>query len=130
MRVYNRPFMKLHLTPTAALLFSRHGEGYVEVNGRRHEKSLVLLPDEVIEDWPPQTFEGLLPQHFETVLAKKPEIVLIGTGPKLRFPRPEILRPLIDARVGYEIMDVPAACRTYNVLVAEGRRVAAALMLG
>ena len=58
------------------------------------------------------------------------EIVLLGTGDRLRFPRPEILRPLMEARIGFEVMDVRAACRTYNILVAEERKVAAALLLG
>jgi len=58
------------------------------------------------------------------------EIVLPGTGAQLRFPRPEILRPLLEAGVGVEVMDVQAACRTYNILVSEERKVAAALLLG
>ncbi|HKO89274.1 MAG TPA: Mth938-like domain-containing protein [Burkholderiales bacterium] len=121
--------MKLHMTPTSANLFTSHGNGYVEVKNQRYEKSLIVLPDEVIADWAPASFEALAANDFAPLLATKPELVLVGTGAKLRFPKPELLRPLIEARVGYEIMDVPALCRTYNVLVAEGRRVAAAVLI-
>jgi uncharacterized protein len=121
--------MKLHMTPTSANLFTRHGEGYVDVKNQRYEKSVVVFPDQILADWAPQSFEALAPEHFTPVLGQKPEIVLIGTGKKLRFPRPEVVRPLIDAGVGYEVMDVPALCRTYNVLVAEGRHVAAAVLM-
>jgi len=68
--------------------------------------------------------------HWAALLAQRPEIVLLGTGEQQRFPRPEILRPLTEAGIGVEVMTVQAACRTYNILVAEERRVAAALLLG
>ena len=121
--------MKLHMTPTSANLFTSHGPGYVDVKNQRYEKSLVVLPDEIIADWSPASFDALAPTDFAAVLATKPEVVLLGTGPKLRFPGPEIVRPLIEARVGYEVMDVAAVCRTYNILVSEGRRVAAAVVI-
>jgi uncharacterized protein len=63
------------------------------------------------------------------VLMRAPEIVLLGTGPRLRFPSPAVYASLLKARIGVEVMDTAAACRTYNILAAEGRRVAAALML-
>ena len=68
--------------------------------------------------------------HIGGLLASAPEIVLLGTGTRLQFPPAAVLRPLIDARVGYEIMDTGAACRTYSILMAEGRRVLAALIVG
>ncbi|HKY01015.1 MAG TPA: Mth938-like domain-containing protein [Burkholderiales bacterium] len=121
--------MKLHIAQTAANLVTSYGEGYVTVLQNRYEKSLIVLPDEVIADWPPENFEALKPEHLAVLVARNPEIVLLGTGNKLRFPRPEVMRPLIETGRGYEVMDLPAACRTYNILVAEGRRVAAALIM-
>lgn len=121
--------MKLHLAQTAANLVTSYGEGYVTILRDRYESSLIVLPDEVIADWPPQDFDSLRPEHLTALVERNPEIVLLGTGNKLRFPRPEVMRPLIELGRGYEVMDVAAACRTYNILVAEGRRVAAALIL-
>ena len=121
--------MKLHFTPTAANLFVSHGEGYVTVLQNRYERSLVVFPDEIIADWPPAEFEALEAAHMQPIVERKPEIVIIGTGKKQRFPRPEIMRPLIEAGVGYEVMDSGAAYRTYNILVGEGRRVAAAVLM-
>lgn len=122
--------MKLHLERARHLnTFTGYGSGYVLVNDRRIEKSVVVLPDRIIDDWSARTFETLEPGHFATLASLAREIVLLGTGTQLRFPRPEILRPLIDAGVGVEVMDVQAACRTYNILLSEERKVAAALLL-
>jgi uncharacterized protein len=101
----------------------------VTVNGQRIEKSVVVLPDRIIADWGATGFEALAPEHLAALAFLEREIVLLGTGAVLRFPRPEILRPLIEAGVGVEVMDVQAACRTYNILLAEERKVAAALLL-
>jgi uncharacterized protein len=123
--------VKLHLAGSAGLnTFTGYGPGYVLVNQQRHEKSLVVLPEQLMPDWPPASFEELEAAHLELLLAYTPEIVLLGTGMSLRFPRPEITRPLTMAGIGVEVMDVQAACRTYNILVAEERKVAAALLLG
>jgi len=73
-------------------------------------------------------FEDLAAEHFASLAALSPELVIFGSGTRLRFARPELLRPLIDRRIGIETMDSPAACRTYNVLLAEGRAVVAALL--
>ena len=107
-----------------------YGEGYVLVNHARHERTFVVLPDQLITDWAASTFEALTADHLAALLSLEAEIILLGTGPRLRFPQAEILTPLIRARVGYEIMDVHAACRTYNILASEERKVAAALPLG
>lgn len=123
--------MKLHLSGPAGLnTFTASGADFVAVNGERHARSLVVLPDRLVPAWSATTFEALSAADLEVVRDLAPEIVLLGTGGRIRFPRPEIMRPLIDARIGYEVMDVPAACRTYNILVAEDRKVAAALLLG
>lgn len=79
--------------------------------------------------WPVTCFAELSSAALSQAVAPGIEIVLIGTGPALRFPRPDVLRPLIDARIGYEVMSTDAACRTYNLLLAEGRAVVALLLI-
>jgi uncharacterized protein len=121
--------LKLHLDPAGALnTFTGYGEGYVEVNGERIQRSVVVLPERILTEWPAASFAGLAPEHFAALAELGPEIVLLGTGARLRFPRPEIIHPLIRAGVGIEVMDLQAACRTYNILMAEQRKVAAALL--
>lgn len=122
--------MKLHLSHAGGTnAFTAYGAGYVEINGRRYERSLVVLPDRIVADWAPESFAALAPAHLEVLVALAPEVVLLGTGAALRFPAPGITRALVEARIGLEVMDVQAACRTFNILVAEGRAVAAALLL-
>ena len=77
----------------------------------------------------PQGFDALAEADFERLLETSPEIVLLGTGATQRFPHPRLTAPLHRARVGLEVMDTRAACRTYNILVAEGRNVTAALIV-
>jgi len=121
--------VKLHYTGSGNLnLFTAYGEGYVSVNGRRIEKSVIVLPERIVEDWGATGFDALAPAHMETLAGLGREVVLLGTGKLLRFPRPELLRPLVQAGVGIEVMDVQAACRTYNILASEERKVAAALL--
>ena len=123
--------MKLHRAgPAGFNTFTGYGPGYVQVNTARRDKSLVVLPDQELLDWPPARFEDLTAEHMNSLLALRPEIVLLGTGEHQRFPRPEVTRALTQAGIGVEVMAVPAACRTFNILVAEERRVAAALLLG
>jgi len=123
--------LKLHREAASALnTFTGYGSGYVMVNNQRIEKSVVVLPDRIISDWTATTFEALAPEHLAPLAELGCEIILLGTGTQLRFPRPEIMRPLVQSGVGLEVMDVQAACRTYNILLAEERNVAAALLLG
>ena len=110
-------------------LITAYGAGHVDINRQRHEASLVLLPDQLHTGWAAGGFDALGASDFQLIAALAPEIFLLGTGARQRFPAPALLRPLIEARIGYEIMDLAAACRTYNVLMLEGRRVAAALLL-
>jgi len=123
--------LKLHREAASALnTFTGYGSGYVMVNNQRIEKSVVVLPDRIISDWTATTFEALAPEHLAPLAELGCEIILLGTGTQLRFPRPDIMRPLVQSGVGLEVMDVQAACRTYNILLAEERNVAAALLLG
>ena len=126
---YLYPAMKLHLSnPSGVNAFTGYGEGYVMVNRQRYERSLVVLHDRIVTEWQPAGFDALSAADFDRLAELKPEIVLLGTGTRLRFPRPELTRALIEARIGLEVMDVQAACRTYNILAAEERKVAAALL--
>lgn len=99
------------------------------VGGRVLRRSLLLLPDRVDANWGPETFAALEPGHLAPLVELACDVLLLGTGTRQRFPAPATLRPLIEAGRGIEVMDTPAACRTYNILVAEGRSVAAALII-
>jgi uncharacterized protein len=122
--------MKLHLTAAADLqLFSGYGAGYVSVNNVRHEKCVVVTP-QLVREWPVSGFEGLTAVDFAFIGELKPEVVVLGTGAAQRFPPPELARALAATGVGVEVMDTRAACRTYNILASEGRKVAAAVLIG
>jgi uncharacterized protein len=121
--------VKLHLTRGEGRNhITGSGSGYVAVNGVRYEHAIVVTPER-IEPWPVVRSSPIHPEDVTALLAHTPEIVLIGTGARLDFPPAAVLRPLIDARIGYEVMDTGAACRTYGILMAEGRRVVAALVV-
>ena len=120
--------MKLHASrPSGVNTITGYGEGYVMVNGERRSSSVVVMPDR-IEPWQAGGFDTLTPSDFEFLKGLGAEIVLLGTGPRQRFPHPRLTAPLAQTRVGLEVMDLQAACRTYNILVAEERKVAAALL--
>ncbi len=122
--------MKIHLESGAGQnLISEYGPGQITVNQQIYRRSLVLTPQSVIADWPPDSFGDLLNKHFEIIASLKPEVVLLGTGARLKLPRVDCYRSLIEAGIGLEVMDTGAACRTYNILMSDGRRVAAALLI-
>lgn len=109
-------------------MITAYGAGYVEINKERHARNLIVLPQRIVP-WAAAGFATLSDADVRALSDLAPEIVLLGTGRSQRFPTPLTLRPLIDAGIGYEVMDLMAACRTYNILVVEGRKVAAALLL-
>jgi uncharacterized protein len=122
--------MKLHLTqPVGQNLFTGYGDGYVSINHRRYEHPVLLAPGREVARWEAPDFERLTRAHFDALLALAPEVIILGTGNTLRFPRPELTRALAAAAVGFEAMDTKAACRTYNILMAEGRQVVAAVLV-
>ena len=121
--------MKLHAdTPTALNTVTAYGPGFIEINKLRHSSAVLLTPDRV-EPWTVASFEALREADFERLRALDPEVALLGTGSRQRFPHPRLSRALNEARIGLEVMTTAAACRTYNILMAEGRKVAAALLL-
>ncbi len=107
---------------------ARHGPEGVVVNGVEHTESVVVPWRGDVVAWQVGSFESLSADDFARIAAMKPELVIFGSGARLRFPAPALLRPLIDGGIGVETMDTAAACRTYNVLLAEGRSVVAALL--
>ena len=125
-----RLILKLHLSkPVEKNIFSGYGPGYVVVNNKKYENSMITMPDKIIENWQAPTVEKLSKEHFELLIPYEPEIILLGTGATLRFPSPLVTKDLLESKIGVEVMDTNAACRTYNILMAEGRNVAAALLI-
>lgn len=110
-------------------LVTGYGADHLIINKVRHDGNLLLSADRIVGNWAPGGFESLSANDFGAVLELSPEVVIVGTGARQRFPAPQLLRPLIEAGVGFEIMDLAAACRTYNILASEGRAVAAALIV-
>ncbi len=122
--------MKLHLANLGGTkLFTAYGADHVMVSGERHERSIVVTADEVRSDWCAAGFDALDKTHFDYFLALRPDVLLLGTGAQQRFPHPRLYRALTDAGIGVECMNSPAACRTYNILAAEGRKVVAAILM-
>jgi len=122
--------LALHLnTNTYEKLFTEYGEGFVAVNGKRYRQPVVVMAAEVRTDWTATDFASLNEAHFNYFLALQPEVLLLGTGAKQQFAHPDLYRELIRARIAVEFMDTAAACRTYNILVAEDRKVVAAVLL-
>jgi uncharacterized protein len=121
--------MKLHPNrPSVLNTITAYGPGFIEVNAQRIEHALLLMPEAPFARWAPARFEDLVASHFDEVLAAEPEVVLLGTGARQRFAHPRLTAALIARRIGVESMDTGAACRTYNILMTEGRKVLAALL--
>ena len=124
--------MKLHADKPEIHTITAHGEGWVAINGERHHRSLVLSSSGEIRPWQCEHFDALDEAHFNALLAidaEPPELVVFGSGKTLRFVKPALLKPLMAQRIGVETMDTPAACRTFNILATEGRRVVVALLI-
>ncbi|WP_137938420.1 Mth938-like domain-containing protein [Chitinivorax sp. B] len=119
--------MKLHLSTTEGYLFTGYGEGYVDINRNRHEGNLLVTANTIVP-WSTPDFASLDESHFTRILEHDPEVVLLGTGARLRFPHPRLYKALTARQVGLEVMDTAAMCRTFNILTTEGRRVVAAII--
>lgn len=121
--------MKLHLHNEPGLnIISAYGPDHVFINRQRHDGSLIVTGRRIVSPWVAGDFDSLAVEHLRALAEVGAEVVLLGTGSRQRFPHPSLLRPLIEARIGFEVMDLAAACRTYNILVGEGRSVAVALI--
>ena len=122
--------MKLHSTETQQYqTVSSYDDTGVELNAIRFEQSLIVLPETPPAPWPVTSFDALTSEHFDQIDATQPDVVILGTGARQRFVHPKLTAVLTARRIGVECMDNQAACRTYNILMAEGRKVALALIL-
>ena len=122
--------MKFHLdAPAGVHLVRGYVPGDLRVGERSHSQSVILTATTLIEHWRPVSAQDIRTADLEPLLGLGPEVVLLGTGARQQFPDPAVLRILYEQRIGVEVMDTSAACRTYNVLVTEGRSVAAALIV-
>jgi len=106
-----------------------YGGGRIVVNGRDYFTGLIVSPQRILEAWGPAEPAGLAPAHIAALLALDPQIIVLGTGGRQVFPHPRVYADAWSRGLGIEVMDTGAACRTYNILVGEGRRVAAGLMI-
>ena len=121
--------MKLHATSTQQYqTVTAYDEAGVEINLARYVASLLVLPETPPAPWPVASFDHLTPEHFVQIDATGPDVVILGTGRRQRFVHPRLTGALTSRRIGVECMDNQAACRTYNILMAEGRKVALALI--
>jgi uncharacterized protein len=115
--------------PGDGFIVNAYEPGRITINGVPHERSIALLPDRLISDWKPQSVAELAAEHFRVIADLQPDVVLLGTGLKQLFLAPALYAPIPDQGIGIEMMGTASACRTYNILATEGRRVAAILML-
>jgi uncharacterized protein len=121
--------MKLQPDKFDVQAISGYGPGWVGVNGEKITYSVIVASTGERIAWDAASFEELGPAHFAQLAQLGCEVAIFGSGARIRFPRPAWLKPLVDAQVGLETMDTAAACRTYNILAQEGRKVAVALLL-
>ena len=124
------PVMKLHSTQTLQYqTVTGYEDDWIEINAKRYGYSLVVLPEVSPWAWPVAAFESLKAADFDALAATEPDLVILGTGKRQHFVAPRVVSALISRHIGVECMDNQAACRTYNILMAEGRKVALALIL-
>jgi uncharacterized protein len=121
--------MKFHLSTGAGNVFTGYGDDYVRLGIVVYRENVVVTPERILTGWCPAGFDALTDADFAAVAELQPEIVLLGTGARQRFPSPRLTRALTEARIGLDVMDTPAACRTFNILAAEERKVAVAILL-
>ena len=121
--------MKLQLASSEGNFITGSGPGWVRIGTQEYRENLVLTPDLIRAGWAPQGFDALTEADYTGLLDHAPDLVVLGTGTVIHFPHPRLTQALLAARVGVEVMDTAAACRTFNVLTAEGRKVLAALIV-
>lgn len=122
--------MKLHASNTKQYqTVTGYFPGGVEINAQPFDHSLMMLPETPPRPWPVAAFEQLTTEHFEQLLAEQPDVVILGTGERQRFVHPRLSAPLTSRHIGVDCMDTNAACRTYNILMGEGRKVLLALII-
>ena len=105
-----------------------YGDDYVCINAVSYANNLIVMPERLVEGWTANVFDTLAAEDMRRLAELDVEVVLLGAGKQLRFPRPQLMRIMAEAGRGLEVMDFAAACRTFNLLANEGRNVAAALL--
>lgn len=127
---YNN-YMKIELDSTTTHLnrINSYEQGSILVGNKRFVSSFIITPSILIHNWPPQIFADIAPHHLDQVLEMKPELILLGTGRQQHFLETDLFMNTAKLNVGFEVMDTGAACRSYNILLQEGRNVAAALLM-
>jgi uncharacterized protein len=121
--------MKFHLSTAEGNVFTGHGAGFVRLGSVEYRDNILVTSERVVTGWATGGFDALTEDDFAALVALEPEVALLGTGASLRFPHPRLTRALTDAGIGLEVMDTAAVCRTFNILAAEGRKVAAGVLL-
>jgi uncharacterized protein len=122
--------MKLHVTTTQQYqTVTGYDDDWIEINAIRFDYSLIVLPEIAPIAWPVKSFEALEASDLEAIAAHSPDLLILGTGAKQRFAHPRLMNGLLTRGIGVECMDNQAACRTYNILMTEGRKVALALIM-
>lgn len=122
--------MKLHSATTKQYqTVTGYDDQGVEINAERFQFSLIVMPETAPRAWNVASFEALTAEHFEQIEQDKPDVVILGTGARQRFVHPRLIASLAARHIGVESMDSKAACRTYNVLMGEGRKVTLALII-
>jgi uncharacterized protein len=122
--------MKLHASDTQKYqTVTGYDETGVEINAQRYNYSLIVLPETAPRAWHVANFDAISAEHFDLIGADNPDVVILGTGARQRFIHPRLTAALTMRRIGVECMDSQAACRTYNILMGEGRKVTLALVI-
>ncbi|MES2898252.1 MAG: Mth938-like domain-containing protein [Pseudomonadota bacterium] len=122
--------MKLHASTTKQYqTVTGYDDQGVEINAERYNYSVIVMPETPPRAWDVPTFEALTDEHFEKIEEDRPDVVILGTGERQRFVHPRLVAALSARHIGVESMDSKAACRTYNVLMGEGRKVTLALII-
>ncbi len=123
--------MKIELDTniTGKYKIDAYSTGCVKISNKIYTSSLIVSPENIIENWPPKDYSSLTAEDFEQVISFSPEIVLLGTGLQIHFPPDKITDLLTTREIGFEVMDTGAVCRSYNFLLGEDRHVVAALFM-
>jgi uncharacterized protein len=121
--------MKLQPDRIETQSVTAYGTGWIAIQGEKITHSVLITSDGLCLDWYCQSFDNLGTEHFAQLAELDVELVIFGSGERHRFPKPEWQAGLMKRRIGLETMDTQAACRTYNILAGEGRKVAAALLI-
>lgn len=115
--------------PNALYTISSYEKGSITIADKQYDNSVIVAADNIISPWTVADVNSLNIGHFQPIFELQPEIILLGSGENIQFPEAAIVAEIVAKKVGFETMDTIAACRTYNLLIAEGRQVVAALML-